>query len=286
MRQQPQVLAVLLNWKRPANVHEVLKSLRGQSIPLHISLVECSPNSEHSASPQALSLCDTVFSISTNIGPLSRLIPPLALPQFRHTFFAVDDHLPGPRHVEYLLSCASRLHPDYATIGMDGRLIRPNSSPNSGDATIIHRKVRPYPQAPRPVDFITSSELMPTHRVQAALKFRDAMLEQFGDSRHGGDCSIFEDDLILCFGVQLESSARMYGPVPSFIAPAPPSDAESWRAKRLQAPHALSARPDHHERRDKFVRQALQVGWRSQVEPWEEAAKERMEQQICERSAG
>lgn len=295
---RPSVLAVLLNWKRPANILPVLQSLRGQSIPLHIALVECSPDSPHSAPQAALSLCDSVFSISTNIGPCSRFLPPLALPQFRYSFFAVDDHAPGPRHVEYLLACAKKLHPDYATIGMDGRTMRPNSSPNSGDATIVRRKALPYPQAPRPVDFITSSELILTNRVQAALKFRDAMLNEFGDSRNGGDCSIFEDDLILCFGVQLECQAKLRGPVPSFLAPAAPSEMESWRMRRLPANDALSARPDHRERRDKFLRQAIQVGWRSQVGPWEEleaekareggerCGKERMEENISERSAG
>jgi hypothetical protein len=57
-------------------------------------------------------------------------------------------------------------------------------------------------------------------------------------------------------------------PAPFLLAPESPTAAESWRAARLPAPHALCARDNHNEIRDYFVSRMIEFGWRSGVEDY------------------
>lgn len=246
------VLGVLLNYRRPANVLRILQAMREQSVRFaKICLVECSPHSEFSASPQACDLADSVISINTNIGPISRLLAPLAFPQHKYTYFGVDDHVPGSRHLEWMLATAASLNDNFATIGQDGRRV-------VGD-TILRKRIGMDDLKPTPVDFVCSSELMLTGNATTAMQWRSSFL-----TLCGRDCSLFEDDLFLSFGIQNPMDGYGSGP-PSYLTPEPPTAAESWRASRLHAPHALCGRENHHELRDHFVRRAVEFGWRSRV---------------------
>lgn len=241
------VLGCLINWRRPANVHRVLEAMRGQSAKLSkIVLVECSPNSEYSASPQARALADTVISIDENAGPICRLLPPLLFPEFHYTYFGVDDWLPGPRHVEWMLQTAAALHDRFATIGQDGRYIQ--------NSAIVHRKGRCDPLQPKPIDVITTSELMLTRCAAHVMRWRENFLNSVGRL-----CSRLEDDLFVCFG------AQHFMQRPSYLTTQAPSGLESWRSVGLPAPHALCGREDHHQVRDYFVAQAEKFGWKSFV---------------------
>jgi hypothetical protein len=244
------VLSVLINWKRPANCLRVLRAIREQSVASYIALVECSPDTEFAAPPEARQLADIVFTVNQNLGPCSRFIPPLALQEYRYTFFAVDDHVPGPRHLEWLLQCAKQLDNNFATIGQDGRR-------TSGD-TISRRRVRMQPGIPTPCDFITSSELCMTAWLPFVANFRADLTKEYGS-----DISQFEDDLFLCFGIQCHIKMRWGVAAPCYLTPDPLSIEQSWRASRLHAPHALCGRENHHEIRDLFVRRAMEFGWSS-----------------------
>lgn len=251
-----EVLAVILNWRRPEGCEAVVKALRGQSIPLHIAIVECATDMKCRLPYRVLDKADTVFTVSRNLGPASRFIAPLALPEFPWTLFAVDDHLPGRRHVEHLLCCAESLHPDCATIGSDGRIIRGGEILRRNASSLRRRAPHIPRDKPLPVDFITSSELCRTRLVQHALRFRDTLIDD-----HGDKISLFEDDLILCFGAQLAVRARTSPDATCFIAPESDDPETCWKVKKLPAPHALSARPDHDARRTEFIRLASETGF-------------------------
>ncbi len=241
------VLGCAINWRRPFNIARVLQAMRDQSVRFsRIVLLECSPQSEFAAPPQAAALADVVISINHNIGPISRCMAPLAFPQHKYTYFGVDDWLPGPKHLEWLLATAAGLHDNFATIGQDGRYIA-----NSG---IVHRKAHCDPLTPSKIDVITSSELMLTRNAAHVMRWRENFLNSCGR-----DCSILEDDLFICMGAQQSTG------LPSYLTPQPPSGLESWRSVGLRAPHALCGRENHHEIRDEFVRCAEQFGWRSMV---------------------
>lgn len=249
-----QVLGCLINWRRPLNVAKILRAMRDQSTRIDkLVLLECAPGTEFQASPQAHAIADVVITINENIGPISRLFAPLAFPQFKYTYFGVDDHIPGHRHVEYLLRCAKSLNDNFATIGMDGRNIR--------GGEIVKRKGRMQDGAPTPVDVITTSELMLSKWVPRVMEWRHEFLNGCG-----GDVSFLEDDLFICFGAQHHSGR------PSYLTAAPPAPEFNWTVSKLHAPHALCGRPDHYEVRNHFVRRAQEFGWYSRSEQLENAS--------------
>lgn len=248
----PDTLAVVVNWRRPANIPIILASLRRQSRPVFIALVDNNADgTEFATPPSTRADADVVFAVGPrNLGPCCRFLPPLAMPEFKWTFFAVDDHVPGDRHVEYLHQFASTHH-HAVCVGQDGRIVLP-------DGTLSRRRTRMHPSDLVRVDVITTSEIASTRRVVAATSFRSRMLELFGS-----EFPDTEDDLIFNFGA-VNYHLNHY----CAITPAPPSDAESWRGGgRLPSPHALCSREDHRERRDRFVRQAIDIGWRSRANP-------------------
>lgn len=246
---KPEVLAVIINWRRPQNLPLIVGALRAQTVPLHICVIECAPGTEFALPPDQLhSLADTVFTVNRNFGPMSRLIPALAFTEYEYVFFQVDDFAPGPRCVEHFLLTARHMHNQFATLGQDGRRVDMASKSLSG------RRVRMHETECVPVDAVTSSELVRSDAIQYAIDFRWKMIR-----RHGiENVSLFEDDLFLCFGIQEATG------LPSLLTPDCPSPAESWRATKFRTgEEALCARPDHREGRDLFVWQAIECGWRS-----------------------
>lgn len=248
-----QVLGVLINWKRPANIPRIIAAMRAQTVCLHISIMECALSPEFRLSDEVRAMADSVFTMNFNSGPVARFIPPLLMPQFKYTYFGVDDHEPGPRHVEWLLQTAVRLDDQFATIGQDGRLIR--------DGQIVKQKGRMHGVHPTPTDVVTSSELCLTRWLPHVMLWRAEFLATIGR-----DCSTFEDDLFLCFGAQNAASNAHNRPVPSYLTPQPPTGDESWRVRKLAAPNALCGRPGHDDMRNHFIHCAQQFGWSSKSE--------------------
>jgi hypothetical protein len=241
---QAKVIAPLINWRRPRNIPIILEALRAQSVTVHVSLVECAPGTEWELPASVAARFDSVFTIRDNIGPCSRFVPPLMLPGFDHVWFTTDDYAPGPKALEWFLRSADFAKYRFATIGQDGRRV-------NSDNQLGGMRVKMTNSYLPPVDVVTTYELMLTANLPAAIEFRNEL-----DARFGDQVSLTEDDLILCLGVQ-----RATG-LPSVLTLAPPTDAESWRQRQLPAPNALCSRPDHRERRDRFVRQAMEIGWK------------------------
>lgn len=227
-------LAVVVNWRRPHNTPKVIEAIRKQTVPLHICLVECAYETEWECKASA----DTVIRISpTNFGPCSRFIPPLMMPEFPNTLFFVDDHLPGPKFAEFMLQCASVSEPfGYSTIGQQGR-------------NVINGLLDAGRFKDCDVDCVTTSELVQTKDVPYALEFCSDMLKA------NPNISTFEDDLILCMGIQRAKGlpSRAFRSI---------EESQTWNATKLNAPFALCGRPNHRELRDEFVKTALDVGWK------------------------
>lgn len=241
MSSQPEILAVVLNCHRPANIPLVIEALRAQTVKCHIALVDC--EDAYREWPNA----DSLFYVGghPDPGPIARTIAPLMLPQFPLTFFAVDDYLPGIRCVEWMREA---MGDNSGCIGQDGRCIR--------DGQIVRRKAKLLPSAMTRCDFITSSELVTTELIPAAAAYMQYLWKET-DGENGGGVSMFEDDLLLGLGITQASGD------PCYLTPAPPTPEHSWRMKRLPSHNALSARPDHDERRAEFVREAIRLGWKS-----------------------
>lgn len=235
-----EVLSVVQNWKRPANVARVVDAIRSQSIPSKLAIVECALAPEFALPPDVLAKADYVFRVEReNLGPCCRFIAPMMVPQIPLTMFWLDDFLPGDRCLEAYLRHRLRLETlKAATIGQDGRLFYDNL-----EGIVRKRSSGPAEGGTLPVDVIVSSELCLTRNVSFALSFRDELIHKYGI----GSLSLFEDDLFLCCGIRWG-----IGRGPEIFSPATPD--ESQRAKRLASNDALCARPDHDAKRNAMVR--------------------------------
>lgn len=245
------ILAVLMNWRRPNNIKPIIESYRMQSAHIdRIALVDCAIEEQYQVPENVRKLADICFTVDSNLGPCCRFIPPALMTEYKYTFFGVDDHVPGRRHVEYLRTCADALGDAVATIGCDGRIFRDGQILRRNAASLRKRSNLPSDQA-MPVDVITSSELMPTRHLPHALAFRERLIRDCGSG-----ISAFEDDLFLCLGI---THALPW--TRCFVVPSSDDPETCWRSVRLPAPHALSARVDHDKWRNDFIRKAMVHGW-------------------------
>jgi hypothetical protein len=235
-------LGIVVNWRRPGNIQLVLDSLRQQTMPLTIALCECAPGTIWETPKGVQGGFDIVFTVSHNIGPTSRFIPALAMPQFTYAFFQVDDFLPGPECVEHMHQTAQNLNGEFATIGQDGNCV-------NGD--VLRRKRIEQLDEPVSVDIVVSSELARTADVVHAVTLHSRLAERYPEA-----LPCFEDDMLLCMGIQ------MYCNWPSYLTPRCDPKA-SYRLRDLPAPNGLWMRPDHYENRNKLVAKIRELGWQS-----------------------
>lgn len=235
------VLSVVQNWRRPANVARVVDAIRSQSVPSRLAIVDCAAGTEYAVPPAVLARADDVFMVGPqNLGPCCRFIPSMMIPQVPLTMFWLDDFLPGS---ECLASFLANRHwlenHKVATLGQDGRVF-------ASDGSIIRRRMYADVGTIKAADVIVSSELCLTREVHNAIKLRDDMVDEYG----ADDLSLFEDDLFLCLGIRRHHKCR------SAIF-TPQSDSQSHRWQRLPANDALASRPDHDARRVEFIRKVL-----------------------------
>ncbi len=234
------VLSVVQNWKRPANVARVVDAIRSQSVASKLAIVDCAIEPEYALPPDVLAKADYVFCVErANLGPCCRFIPSLMIPQIPLTMFWLDDFLPGPRCLESFLRHRNVIElSDFSTLGQDGRRF-------DAGLSIIRRRTLAHDGLTF-VDVVVSSELCLTRNVARALTFRNLLVDEYGADA----ISLDEDDLYLCLGI------RRFLKSPSAVF-APRTPDESGRAVRLPSPFALSAREDHDARRAGFVRKAM-----------------------------
>jgi hypothetical protein len=248
------ILAVLMNWRRPGNIEQIITAYRRQSTPIGcIALVDCAIEEQYRVPESVRKLADVCFTVDFNIGPCCRFIPPTILTGFPYTFFGVDDHVPGRRHVEHLLHCMKSLGPGCGTVGSDGRIVQDGAILRR-KASVVRRHLGIPADEPLPVDVITSSELTRTSYVTKAIEYRNWLARTYPGM------PLFEDDLILCLGVSWATTGAN-----CYVAPESDDPETSWRAVRLPAPHALCARPDHDKVRNEFIQRAIAHGWQPVV---------------------
>lgn len=232
------VQCIYINKHRNFNTPLIFGALQAQTVPLHLVLLECSPDSDQRASDMMREIADEVIEIdpASDPGPAIRFMATAGREhEFPYTYFQVDDWLPGWRCVESLLNRAKQ-DEHWATIGQEGRVVR--------NGCLSGKRIREGH-----CDVIITNELARTVDLQAAVDFREEMRTEC----HGA--SLWEDDMLLCFGIQRKRKR------PSVVVR--PGEGESWRVAKLPAPNALCGRPDHQRLRDEFVVHAKHLGWKS-----------------------
>jgi len=258
MRSEPSdVLAIVTNWRRPANVSRIVERLHNQTVRPTIVVVDNSGRSTQ-AEPD-LSHADDAWTFNANHGPPCRWAPALMDTQHKYTLFVDDDLLPGVRAVEYCLQAAAELKDRFATLGAVGRIYGWQAD---GSKTLYRkRNVRRYQHEFRKVDLTCRIHFVLTELVYAAVRFRHLLSRE--QVPHHVLCT--HDDIILCQSVQIEMDA------PSYLFPKSygTSCDTKWSllSKNLPANRAetVSAQPDHVSDRTALIKKCWDTEWESWV---------------------
>jgi glycosyltransferase involved in cell wall biosynthesis len=263
------VLVVLTNWKRPANVRLIVQAFLAQTVPVDIVVVDNSPKdgeSEFNEPELAARLLD-VWRFRDNAGPPCRFAPSFMRHSHRYILFHDDDLLPGPRAVEHLMEAAKRAGERFATIGQTGRRFEggPNSyrHPMPGYQWLyVPRNVKRSENL-TPVDMTCRSHFVRADQMQHVLTFKWELLRTLGSEKVRPAIDV-HDDLLLCLGIQ-----KVKG-WPSYLTHVGPPET-CLRRQNLPAPYAVSERQPHHAERTDLIQWAELLGWRS---VWQAAEKE------------
>lgn len=247
------LLLVLTNYSRPANMPQVIRAWREQTVKAdHLVVVDNSDrNNDGEHYPNAawrMYGVDDVWRMTRNLGCSCHLAPALMLShRYRYTLFADDDLLPGPKAIETVLAKAKELKDDFATIGQVGRNFRLDQP--SGKRYV-------YGNAPDGMCDVTCrcslvrSEFLPT-----VLQFRQALVEMFGDEI--ADLTDIHDDLLTCLGIQGELRLPSY-----CFTPTDPNCRLIKTELGSNDDKSVYKRPQHLVERNKFVNMSLEVGWK------------------------
>jgi hypothetical protein len=226
------VEVVLINWKRPQNVSQIIEAFRKQTVACTITVCDCHPSPEFELTAATLSQVDRIHRFVENYGPYSRYMP-WASYDHEFTYFSDDDMLPGRRCLEHFLGHADR---PFGVLGQDGRRLRRDGIYRPDKV----RRTRGFEE----VDLVVRAYFVRTAHL-SALPTMEKRLEL-------GDRSTIEDDILLAVALQREGC---------FLTPADRDPETSIARHLLPAPHALSKRLDHFDRRTELFKRAAAMGW-------------------------
>jgi hypothetical protein len=231
-----QVEAVVINWRRPDNVAEVVRALKAQTLPCTVTVCDCHDEPEFRLPRAALPYIDRLYRWRHNLGSFNRWVP-LGAYDHRYTFFVDDDMVPGSRCVEHFWSQAEELR-TFGALGQIGRIVAANGDYRADN-------VRRGPGFTE-VDVLVRAFFVPTHCLTYVPQMR-AMLGLSHDP---------EDDILLAVALSVQ------GGLASYLTPADPDPETLVNSRELPSPHARSARSGHSQARSGLLRDAIELGWR------------------------
>lgn len=139
--------AVLLHWRR-GWTESIIDSLKHQTHPCRVILVDASADGGSALPAEALAKCDVVLSTSKNVGAWNRLH---SIWECRsdYTLHLDDDLSPGPKMIEHFVRHAEAIS-KFAVLGQfgrmypDGRIDRMTCVSQQGHAVEVDNVVRGY----------------------------------------------------------------------------------------------------------------------------------------------
>ena len=230
-----QVEVVVINYKRPDNVAEIVRTLKRQTMPCTVTVCDCHDSDEFSLPSRALPYIDRIYRWGHNLGAYSRYVP-LGAYDHRYTFFLDDDLLPGTRCVEHFWQHAEQLRV-FGALGQLGRIV-------AADGEYRPRDIARGPGFTE-VDILVRAFFVPTEGLVCIPQTR-AML---------GESSDPEDDILLAVGLSMQAGRACY------LTPADPDPETMVNRRELASPHARNARPAHLPNRSRLLRSAVGLGW-------------------------
>jgi Glycosyl transferase family 8 len=230
-----QVEVVVINYKRPDNVAEIVRTLKRQTMPCTVTVCDCHDSEEFSLPSRALPYIDRIYRWRHNFGSYNRFVP-MGAYDHRYTFFLDDDLLPGNRCVEHFWQHAEQLRA-FGALGQVGRIVAADGEYRPQD----------IPRGPgfTEVDILVRAFFVPTEGLIYMPQIR-AMLGESGDP---------EDDILLAVGLAMQAGLG------SYLTPADPDPETLINQRELASPHARYARPAHRPNRSRLLRSAVGLGW-------------------------
>ncbi len=231
-----QVEAVVINWRRPDNVAEIVRALKAQTLPCTVTVCDCHDAPEFRLPGAAMPYIDRLYRWGHNLGAFSRYVP-LGAYDHRYTFFLDDDMLPGTRCVEHFWSQAEELR-TFGALGQLGRIVGTN-----GDY-----RARNVPRGPgfTEVDLLVRAYFVPTR----CLAYVPQMRAMLGESHDP------EDDILLAVALSMQAGLA------SYLTPSDPDPETLVNKRELPTPYARYARNDHERARVRLLRSTIDLGWR------------------------
>lgn len=249
------VLAIVTNYKRPENVPLVCESLRAQTHPVTLVVVDNSPGPSRLRFTAAAQTPNDIWRFKANAGPPCRFAPAWMRHDHDYVLFVDDDMTLRPTAVEYLRGAADRLCGGFATLGQIGRIY----GGEPGKWEYVRQNV-PRRQRVVPVDLTCRLHFVRMDLMHHVLAFKWRVLDTFPEmSKHVGR----EDDMLLCQGIQWACR------VPSYLVPRVMTVPRTRliRKELPPGPHSQNGQADHVTNRTELANAAHAVGWRRQFDP-------------------
>jgi SAM-dependent methyltransferase len=237
MSPNKRIEAVIINYKRPQNIPDIINAFRAQTVPCHITLINAAPTAEFGLSEKVLKSVDHLYTWSHPFGPYNRYVP-IAAYTHEFTYFHDDDMLPGKRVLEHFLGVADTLS-DFGVLGQIGR----NADSTGAYVPVaVSRK-----EWLVPVDFVVRGYFVPTQCLPAVIEHRHNL---------GLDPDVdLEDDLLLCTAMN-----TIHG-LTNYLTPLDPDPETKINRSGLKGDFARFRRAIHLGARTRFCRNAMEIGW-------------------------
>jgi hypothetical protein len=229
-----EIEAVVVSYKRPGNIPQILESLRTQTVPCSITLVNCAHGPEWEPDVPA-GLCDRYLRFHENHGAYNRFLGAFFYER-EFTYFHDDDMLPGTRVLEHFLASASNF--EFGVLGQFGRMF-------PADGIHYRQNEIPRTESLTPVDLIVRAYFVRSRHLHHVLRLKWAM----------PPIDVKEDDMLL------SCSLKMYAGLQSYLTPLSNDPETSVVKKPLDGRHACASRPDHMQRRTAAMRSIIDLGW-------------------------
>lgn len=188
----PLVEIVIINWRRPGNVKELIPAARKQTIPVKVTLIDAHAEDRYALPAETLEQCDTAFKLAHNYGGWNRFVPMGGF-TCKYTLLVDDDVGFSEQLAAHFVEAAARM-PKFAMLGLKGRRWPAGNYVNED----IERSAHAF----EPVDCLIRVYFVPTHLLGYAVV--DAPL--YSDLPFIGH----HDDILACAALTRHTGLRCY----------------------------------------------------------------------------
>lgn len=234
---QPLVEIVIVHWRRPGNLKQLLPLARRQTVPIKLTLIDTHLEDQYALPSDLLDQCDLVFRWTYNFGGWNRYVPVGGL-TCKYTLMIDDDVLFDEKIAEHFLEAAARM-PDFGMLGLKGRLWP--------GGYYVNKDVERSPKAFIPVDCLIRAYFVPTYLLGYAI----VDFEHYAHLPFIGH----HDDIIACAAITRLTGKR------SFLTPTTLRTETETQWEVMPQNDAQFQRPGAHQERVVVAELAAKLGY-------------------------